>query len=137
MRQLGPTAIRYVLVAILAYLVDIGVFALLFHAGLASISVANVIAKVATAVFGFFGHRYVTFQLSGSRGMAKEAIKYFTLAALYAPLTTALLLLLVPVFPTTTIAKIVADTIGVVASFTISKAFIFQKRSDNPDLSKS
>ncbi|WP_168207235.1 GtrA family protein [Tardiphaga sp. vice278] len=125
---------RYIAVAVAAYLVDIGVFSLLYQSGMASLAVANIAGKICTAVFGFFVHRSVTFQLTSNHSIVKEAVKYFTVVILWAPLTTWLLLLLVHILPTATIAKIVADTIGVLASFTISKLFIFQKRPDSRDL---
>lgn len=137
MRWLNSTFVRYVAVAVAAYLVDIGVFSLLYQSGMADLAVANIAGKVCTAIFGFFAHRSVTFQMTSNQSIVKEAAKYFTVVILWAPLTTGLLLLLVPIFPTATIAKIVADTIGVLASFTISKLFIFQKRPDSQDLPQS
>ena len=137
MRRIGATFLRYIIVAVLAYLVDIGVFSLLYYTRLADITVANLTGKVATAIFGFFAHRTVTFQLTGNRGMAKEAIKYFGLAFLYAPFITGLLLLLLPFFSSATLAKIVADTIGVIVTFALAKLFVFQKRPDGLDLPRS
>lgn len=134
MRQAASTMFRYIVVAVLAYVVDIGVFSLLHHSGVAGVTVSNVIGKIATAIFGFFAHRRVTFQKTGRDGMAKEAVKYFTVVILYTPFTTGLLLLLIPVSPNVTIAKIIADCVGVVASFAISKLFIFQKGPSGLDL---
>jgi putative flippase GtrA len=135
MRLLESTLVRYILVAISAYIVDIGVFSILYQGDLASIAASNITGKISTAIFGFFAHRRVTFGLTGHRNIGKEAIKYFTIAALYAPFTTGLLLLLGPISPNTTIAKIIADTIGVGATFIVSKLFIFTKpgqRLDSP-----
>ena len=53
MRRIGATFLRYIIVAVLAYLVDIGVFSLLYYTRLADITVANLTGKVATAIIRF------------------------------------------------------------------------------------
>ena len=58
--------IRYIIIAILAYIVDLGGFLALIYFGTRPI-IANIIVKIVAAIFGFYAHRRFTYRISYSQ----------------------------------------------------------------------
>lgn len=119
------TFVRYVAVQLVAYAIDLGVFVLLFHAGVTGPIAANVVAKLAAGAFAFQAHRGYTFRVQGRTRIGREAMKYALLLALNVPLASALLALLMLVVPSATVAKIAADVICVGLTFMLTKHGVF------------
>src|ERR1700741_65305 len=85
------TLARYIGVQVVAYGIDLGVFFALYRMEVAGPVVANLCAKVAAGLFAFFVHRAFTFRVQGPQGRGGHALKYFTLLALNAPMSSAIL----------------------------------------------
>ena len=120
------TAVRYVAVALIAYVLDIGVFAVLVSLFHAELLWSNVAGKICTAIFGFLGHRYFTFKAKTHSTLFPDALRFGLVATLNVPFSTFLLYVVVWVLPYAIAAKVIADSIGVGVTFFISKLFIFR-----------
>jgi putative flippase GtrA len=119
------TFVRYVAVQLVAYAIDLGVFVLLLHAGIAGPIAANVVAKIAAGVFAFHAHRGFTFRIQRRTRIGREAMKYALLLALNVPVSSALLALLMLAVPSATVAKIAADVMCVALTFMLTKHGVF------------
>lgn len=118
------TFARYGLVQVVAYLIDMGGFLLLFRNGLAGALTANVVAKLAAGLFAFVAHRHFTFD-AGTDRAGSQALRYFLLLALNIPLSSAVLALLLLWIPEAAWAKFAADTLIVALTYWASKLLIF------------
>ena len=127
------TFVRYVGVQVVAYAIDLGVFVVLFHGGIAGPIAANVAAKVAAGAFAFFAHRAFTFRIAGTERVRSEAVKYALLLALNVPLASALLALLMTAIPVATFAKIAADVVCVGLTFLLTRHGVFGRAAARPD----
>jgi putative flippase GtrA len=123
------TFVRYVAVQLVAYAIDLGLFVLLFHAGMAGPIAANVVAKIAAGAFAFAAHRHFTFAVTGTHRIGREALKYGVLLALNVPVASGLLALLMLVTPHPTIAKILSDVICVGLTFLLTRHAVFGQGS--------
>ena len=70
------TLLRYVLVQLVAYAIDLGGFYVLITAGVFGPLVANVGGKIAAGIFAFFVHRRFTFGVRQQSGKLSEAVRY-------------------------------------------------------------
>ena len=120
------TAVRYVAVALLAYVLDIGVFAVLVSLFNAELLWSNLAGKICTAIFGFLAHRYFTFQAKTNVTLIPDAVRFGLVVTLNVPFSTFLLYVVVWMLPYALAAKVLADSIGVGVTFLISKLFIFK-----------
>ena len=120
------TFVRYVAVQLVAYVIDLGVFIALFHAGVAGPIVANVVAKIAAGAFAFAAHRGFTFGVAGMHRIGREALAYGALLALNVPVASGLLALLLLAIENATLAKIVSDVICVGLTFVLTKHGVFR-----------
>jgi len=120
---------RYVLVQLVAYGVDFGSFLLVLAALPIGPLVANVVGKLAAALFAFALHRRYTFigAAEGSRG--RQGVLYFLLLGLNIPLSSAVLAVLLPMFPLPAAAKFASDVICVALTYLISKHLVFVRRN--------
>lgn len=123
------TFLRYTIIQLLAYVIDIGGFLLLLHAQLLPPVLANILGKLAAGVFAFFCHKRFTFRVGGGRGTAGQAARYFTLLALNIPLSSSLLALQLVWINDTAAAKIIADIVCVALTYLLSKYLVFSKSS--------
>lgn len=121
---------RYVLVQVAAYGIDLGGF--LFLTGWASIAPlsANVMSKLAAGAFAFIAHRRFTFSAAGKRDGFRQLLKFGLLLALNIPVSSALLLFLMPWITPPALAKFVADVACVGLSFLASRHLVFPTLSD-------
>lgn len=121
------TLARYIIVAVLAYIIDMGGYYILLRLDTHPVS-ANLIVKVVAALCGFFMHRRFTYQIAEADGQMTHAAKYFGLALLYTPVSTALLFLLILVFPYPVYAKAISDLLLFVVTFWVTSRFTFVRK---------
>jgi putative flippase GtrA len=117
--------VRYVMVQLVAYGLDMGGFLLLITWLAMEPVTANVIGKVLAGLFAFVAHRSFTFGVSGTSGTRQQALRYFTLLALNIPLSTLLLSVSLWLIPFAVVAKFIADIVLVLLTYWLSKRFIF------------
>lgn len=117
--------LRYVLIQLLAYGIDMGLFLVLLHSGFSSAIGCNVLAKFCAGVFAFMSHRYFTFHVNEKASISQQAIRYFSLLALNIPIASAVLALLLVWIANPVAAKFMADISCVVLTYILSKRFIF------------
>ena len=120
------TFIRYVLIQLLAYFVDMTSFLLIIKLDILGPIIANIIGKSAAGVFAFVAHRNYTFQANSQQDRHRQAIRYFVVLALNIPLSTGILSIFLNWFNEPVLAKILSDCIVVGLSYLLSKHFIFK-----------
>ena len=118
--------IRYGLVAVLAYGIDFGGYIFLLGLGYSPVW-ANTFVKVVAAIFGFFAHRSFTYSIREKDGIIKHATRYFGLALLYTPTSSAFLYAIMIFLPDPVYAKITSDVSLVVLMFWVTSKFAFTK----------
>jgi putative flippase GtrA len=116
--------LRYGLVAGAAYGVDFGGYVLLIGLGYSPV-VANALIKVVAAIFGFFSHRYFTYSITDRSNMGKHAMRYFGLALIYSPVSSALLFGIMFLVSNPIYAKAVSDISLFLLMFWITSKFAF------------
>lgn len=117
--------VRYLLVQVLAYGLDMGGFVLMFtHFGVDPL-MANMTSKVLAGLFAFVAHRNFTFDVSAAGSKARQAVRYFVLLALNIPISAVVLGAVLWMIPTTVLAKLVADVICVFVTYWLSKRYVF------------
>ncbi|MDR1074895.1 MAG: GtrA family protein [Xanthomonadaceae bacterium] len=129
--------IRYLLVQVAAYAIDMGGFLLLFgHLSVGPIY-ANVMGKVAAGLFAFLAHRSFTFRVERNDREHRQAVKYFVLLGINMPLSSVLLALLMLVIPYPAVAKFISDVMLVLLNFWLSGQFVFRRsrKHDGTDAS--
>jgi len=131
------TFLRYLAIQVLAYGIDMGSFLFALHFGLAGPIVANVVAKLAAGGFAFAAHRHFTFGVGGSGFIKRQGVRYFLLLAANVPIASGLLALTLLWIPVPVVAKFLSDVVGVVFTYVLSKHFIFNAQTSQPDGSVS
>lgn len=119
--------LRYAVIQILAYGLDMGGFLLLLHAQLLTPVLANAFGKLAAGILAFFCHKHFTFRVGGGPGTAGQAARYFTLLAFNTPLSSSVLALQLVWINNPVIAKVIADIVCVGVTYLLSKYFVFTK----------
>lgn len=117
--------VRYVLVQVVAYGLDMGGFVLFFSFFGVDPLLANVVGKVAAGLFAFAAHRTFTFGVAGAGGTGQQAVRYFALLALNIPISAAVLSVMLWAIPLPVAAKFAADVVCVFLSYSLSKHFVF------------
>lgn len=118
--------VRYLIVAVLAYLIDMGGYILLIKFDFNPL-VANVLVKILAAIFGFFAHRIFTYQITGSHNIGPHSIRYFGLALMYTPVATVILFLALKFIPNLVLAKFICDVLLFFAVYWVTSKFTFFK----------
>lgn len=133
----GIQAVRYVLVGIVVYGVDLGTFVALNWAAVAP-ATANITAKVVSALCGFVLHGSFTFAETETRRASQgrptrlgfeRFVRYCALLVFNAAGTTLLLVLALEYLrwrPVPT--RIGVDAISIVVAFLVSKHLVFARR---------
>jgi putative flippase GtrA len=117
--------VRYLLVQVLAYCLDMGGFILLFtHFHIEPI-LANALSKILAGGFAFIAHRRFTFGVAETGLKVQQGLRYFALLALNIPLSALVLGVMLWVIPMTVLAKLVADMVYVVLTYWLSKRLVF------------
>lgn len=131
------TFVRYVAIQLLAYGIDMGLFLIVLHSGIAGPIWANVLAKITAGIFAFIVHRSFTFRVGDNTVMIQQAIRYFTLLALNVPFASGILALLLVWITQPVAAKLVADVACVALTYWLSKHLVFtglQNKHENNKL---
>jgi putative flippase GtrA len=116
--------IRYLLVAVAAYVIDMGGYIFLIWGSITPI-VANVLVKILAAIFGFYAHRYLTYQIRNNDNIFNHAIKYFGLVLVYTPLSSLALLGMLQLISDPVLAKFMCDILLFVAVYWVTSKFTF------------
>lgn len=117
--------VRYLLVQVLAYGLDMGGFVLLFgHFGVEPL-IANIVGKILAGVFAFVVHRHFTFEVAEQGTSRQQGVRYFVLLGLNIPLSALVLDVVLRVIPIVVAAKFVADVISVIFTYWLSKRVVF------------
>jgi putative flippase GtrA len=120
--------IRYSLVQVASYGVDIGSF-FLFLALLGDYPLpANAASKALGGVFCFLLHRAFTFRMPEENRDGAQAVRYFLLLAFNVPLSTAILGAILYVYVPEALAKIIGDGITFLINYWLNKRFVFVRR---------
>lgn len=121
-----PQIFRYLIVAVIVYVIDMGGYIGFIKVGFTPVF-ANVLIKLFATGFGFFAHRYFTYQIKDTIGISRHALKYFTTVVLYIPISSVLLYLVLMVLPYPVYAKFGCDMILFVIVYWLTSKFIFLK----------
>lgn len=116
--------IRYLIVAVAAYVIDMGGYIILLKFDVSPV-LANIFVKIGAAIFGFFAHRWFTYQIKNTINMMPHAIKYFSLVSVYTPVSSIALAAAMFVIPHPVIAKFICDVILFVVVYWITSKFTF------------
>lgn len=117
--------LRYLLVQLVAYFLDIGGFILLFSQANFEPILANAVSKIVAGIFAFIAHRKFTFQVADSASNVQQWLRYFVLLTLNIPLSTLVLGIALWVVPATVLAKFIGDAVCVAITYTLSKRLVF------------
>lgn len=119
------TFVRYAVIQLLAYGIDMGLFLTVLHSGISGPIWANATAKIAAGFFAFTAHRSFTFRVGENTAMMQQGIRYFTLLILNVPVASGILALLLIWVANPVAAKFVADVTCVALTFWLSKHCVF------------
>tara|TARA_R110002126_G_scaffold110918_2_gene248634 strand:- start:165957 stop:166334 length:378 start_codon:yes stop_codon:yes gene_type:complete len=121
---------RYIIIQLLAYVIDMGSFLLMLGFLVFNPIAANIIGKLAGGIFAFIAHRNITFKSNHKKDKAAQARRFFMLSMLNIPLSSMLLFVLLTCVPYTILAKFMADVSCVFFNYWVNKTFVFvaQKR---------
>ncbi len=130
---------RYVLIQVIAYILEMSAFVLLIKLSLSGILFANVGAKLAAGIFAFAMHRKFTFKSDQSDSIKKQAARYFILLAINIPISSAVLSLIFAWKLKPELAKIISDLICLFLTYIMTKKLVFIRSTRNgggasPDL---
>jgi putative flippase GtrA len=117
--------VPYVLVQLIAYVVEMACFSLAFSSIGFDVVIANLISKIFAGFFAFIAHRKFTFSEAENSNLVFQAIKYFILLSLNIPASSIFISLFVLLIPNPFIAKFLSDLICVAVTFFVSKKIIF------------
>ena len=117
--------IRYNLVQIAAYALELLVFLLMMKAWNHIIS-SNVVAKIMAAIFAFILHKHFTFNKSKTKKFFKEAFKYFAILPINILLGTFILVIISDLLTQQWLSKILSDIFGVGVSFLLVHYIVFK-----------
>lgn len=117
--------ICYIMVQLLAYMIDMGSFLLMLGFLVFNPIAANIIGKLAGGVFAFIAHRNITFKSNHKKDQAAQARRFFMLSLLNIPLSSLALIALLSCVPYTVLAKFMADVSCVFFNYWVNKTFVF------------
>jgi putative flippase GtrA len=130
------TFLRYLLIQVFAYGIDMGTFLFLLHFDLAGPIIANIGSKLAAGSFAFVAHRRYTFNVAESGFAGRQAVRYFSVLAMNVPVASAMLVFILIWIPLPVVAKFLSDIVMVALSYVLSKKFIFNMQA-NPSSNSS
>jgi len=116
---------RYIIIQLLAYVIDMGSFLLMLGFLAFNPIAANIIGKLGGGIFAFIAHRNITFKSNHKKDKAAQARRFFMLSMLNIPLSSMLLLMLLKCVPYTVLAKFMADISCVFFNYWMNKTFVF------------
>lgn len=118
-------ACRYLAIAFFAYAIDMGGYIIMVYLGIKPIF-ANACIKIVAAIFGFFMHRNFTYQIKNKKKIRLQAIKYFGMALLYSPLSTAVLFVCLRLFDEPVFSKFFSDIILILITYLVTTRYTFK-----------
>jgi putative flippase GtrA len=121
--------LRYLVIQLLAYVIDMGIFLLLLSLNLFDPIFSNVIGKFFAGCFAFTAHRIYTFHVSRINIVRKQAIRYFLILVINIPASSYLLGVILNLISFPFLAKFMADVLCVLISYGFAKYFIFNQNS--------
>ena len=124
--------IKYSIVAILSYGVDIGAFSTLLAVKM-NLLYSLVLARIFSAIFNFICNKFIVYQSKNSKSAWRESVGYIILVALNIILSYGIIVfenkyLKIPNIP----SKILADSLLFFFSFYIQKKIIFKNHKKDP-----
>lgn len=131
------TFMRYLLIQVFAYGIDMGAFLLLIQFDLVGPIIANIFSKLAAGCFAFVAHRRYTFNVASSGFAGKQAVRYFIVLAANVPVASAILVFILIWVPLPVLAKFLSDILMVALSYVLSKKFIFNTQTNPSSNSES
>jgi len=117
---------RYIVVGAVAYLIDFCSFVITLKLGMSAFN-SNIVGKVNGGIFGFFAHRHFTFKVKHGLKI-NQAMRYFFLLALYAPVSSFILKLVMYFIHVSILAKFISDVICIILSYLLTKYIVFMKK---------
>jgi putative flippase GtrA len=124
------TFLRYLLIQVFAYGIDMGAFVFLIQFDLVEPITANIFSKMAAGFFAFVLHRRYTFNVASLGFAGKQAVRYFIVLAVNVPIASAMLIFFLIWVPLPVVAKFLSDTVMVALSYVLSKKFIFNMQAN-------
>jgi len=116
---------RYIIIQLLAYVIDMGSFLILLHGMFLHPIAANIIGKLAASIFAFTAHRNITFKSNHKKDKKTQALRYLMLCMLNIPLSSTVLFVLLKCVPYTVLAKFMADVSCVFFNYWMNKTVVF------------
>lgn len=123
--------IRYLLVQVIAYSIDMGGFIFLTTYFEMPLLVANTISKIFAGIFAFLSHSKFTFNVSKEKFKGRQFFRYFLLLAINIPISALILSFVLMVAHSVVVGKFISDVIGIFFTFWLSKRFVFFKSESN------
>jgi putative flippase GtrA len=130
------TFLRYSIVQILAYAIDMGIFILLINTPLIDPIGVNILSKISAGIFAFIVQRKFTFKVAAKELVKMQAIRYFIVLIFNIPIASVILILMLYLIADPVLAKFLSDIVCVNLSYMLGKYFIFPRnpRSYNPPI---
>ena len=123
------TFLRYLIIQVIAYVIDIGLFVALLYSSPLDAFFSNILSKIAAGVFAFLVHQNFTFRVNKCNRNKNQAIRYFILLGLNVPISSMVLSSLLYFVEMAIAAKFISDVICVLLSFYVSKKWVFPSSS--------
>lgn len=117
--------VRYLMVQLVGYGLDMGSFILLISYFAVDPIPANIVGRLLSGVFAFFIHRRFTFSEADRDRKVQQAVRYFTLMVVNLPISSLILSATLWLIPMATAAKFVADVMGIFLTYWLTKRFVF------------
>lgn len=122
------SAIRYVFVGVIVYLIDMAGFILSLKLGLLYPFNANLFGKMIGGTFGFFAHRYFTFRIKYTQHYMRHAIKYFVILIISALFSSLVLKVCIVIIHYPIISKLCSDCLCITLSYLLTKYVVFHHK---------
>lgn len=119
--------IRYLLVQVIAYGIDMGGFILLSIIFKMDPLISNSISKFFAGLFAFYSHRKFTFDARDKATNRQQFFRYFLLLALNVPISSLILKIVLFGVPSAVTAKFISDIVGIFFTYLFSKYYVFFK----------
>lgn len=116
--------LRYLLVQVFSYSLDMGSFLVFFQVLSQPLIVSNVGSKLISGIFAFFVHRIFTFA-NKSENLVSQGLLYMLLLALNIPVSSLVLSLVSKSVSSAVVAKFISDVLCVALSYWMTKQFVF------------
>jgi putative flippase GtrA len=124
--------LRYNLVQVSAYVIDIGLFMVVVFLLPERLAIANFCGKAFAGVYAFIFHKYFTFRSVVGGGGKGEALRFTLLNIFTFFMSTFFLLLFTPYITDTFFSKLLADVICIGMTFLLANKLVFNVSERKP-----